>query len=114
MKTTTLAAKPLSVNQAWAGKRFKTPAYKAFEQEIFALLPRKMEIPEGKLAIHYIFGFSNPRQDFDGPVKLITDILQKAYSFDDNRVYYATIEKRIVSKGSEYIEFCIQAVDNSE
>ena len=26
--------KPLSVNQAWAGRRFKTPKYKAFEKEM--------------------------------------------------------------------------------
>ena len=33
--------KPLSVNKAWQGKRFKTKKYKAFETELLLKLPHK-------------------------------------------------------------------------
>ena len=33
--------KPLSVNQAWMGRKFKTPAYKKYEADMLILLPNK-------------------------------------------------------------------------
>jgi len=32
--------KPLSVNEAWQGKRFKTKAYKDYEKSLMLLLPK--------------------------------------------------------------------------
>ena len=46
--------KPLSVNQAWQGKRFKTPEYKTYEQILMYKL-QAMEVPQGKLRIEYEF-----------------------------------------------------------
>jgi hypothetical protein len=31
--------KPLSVNQVWQGKRFKTPKYKSYEMQLMLMLP---------------------------------------------------------------------------
>jgi hypothetical protein len=36
-----LNEKPLSVNLAWQGKRFKTPIYKAYEKELLLRMPAK-------------------------------------------------------------------------
>ncbi len=99
-----LNIKPLSVNQAWRGRRFKTPEYKAYEQEVLLTL-RPMKIPDGLLEIHLRFGFSSKASDFDNPVKLTVDILQKKYGFNDNRIKRAFIEVDNVKKGQEYIEF---------
>lgn len=101
----TVKTKPLSVNTAWQGKRFKSRDYKMYEVELFRLLPTNIVVPEGFLEIHYIFGFSNKLSDYDNPVKPLQDILQKKYNFSDARIYRAVIDKIIVPKGSEFLMF---------
>ncbi len=99
--------KPLSVNKAWKGRRYKTNDYKKYERDVLLILPKKCIIPEGNLQVFYKFGFSNILSDYDNPIKIIQDILQKKYKFDDRRIYKAVVEKEIVKKGCEYIEFNI-------
>ena len=53
------------------------------------------------------FGFSSKLADWDNPVKPFQDILQKRYNFDDRDIFKATVEKEIVKKGNEFIEFKI-------
>ena len=53
--------KPLSVNDAWKGRRFKTDEYKTYIKHMLLLLPSSSKgivIPEGKLQITFVFGFS--------------------------------------------------------
>ena len=96
--------KPLSVNQAWRGRRFKAEIYKEYEEELFLLLP-KIKIPQGNLKLKIVFGLSNKASDVDNPVKPFVDILQKKYGFNDKNIYRLDLEKIIVKKGKEYIEF---------
>lgn len=96
--------KPLSVNEAWQGRRFKTKEYTAYERLVYYSLP-SYTIPDGKLAITIIFGLSNSAGDWDNPIKPFLDILQKKYNFNDNRIYEAHIIKQIVKKGKEFIQF---------
>ena len=111
MKTIRLEnIRALSVNACFQGRRFKTMAYKDYEQEVCALLPKRYPIPEGALRLSLIFGFSNRRQDVDGGVKAFVDILQKAYNFDDNRMYEMQLRKVIVKKGGEFIEWGIEGI----
>ncbi len=98
--------KPLSVNQVWQGKRFKTPAYKKYEAELMAILP-DIEIPDGPLFIELEWGFSSAASDWDNPIKPFQDVLQKRYLFNDSRVMEAYVIKRKVKKGEEYIIFNI-------
>lgn len=99
--------KPLTVNRAWQGKRFKTPEYKRFERDLLMLLPR-MTIPDGELRAEYEFGVSSPLCDWDNPIKPMQDVLQKKYGFDDRRIVEAVVRKVLVSKGKEYIKFKIE------
>ena len=39
-----IEVKPMSVNRAWQGRRFKTPEYRKYERKLIALMP-DMEIP---------------------------------------------------------------------
>lgn len=103
--------KPLSVNNAWQGKRFKTPAYKSYEKELLSKL-RALEIPRGKLILIAKFGLSSKLADWDNPVKPFQDCLQKKYGFDDRRIYKAIIEKVNVKKGEEFIEFEIKGLED--
>ena len=98
--------KPLSVNEAFRGRKFKTKKYIEFQQEMLLKLP-KMDIPEGKLEIHYKIGFSNSNSDLDNAFKQLNDCLQKKYGFNDNLIYRIIADKEIVKKGQEFIEFKI-------
>jgi len=96
--------KPLSVNQCWMGRRFKTNNYKNYEKELLYRLPA-FKLPPPPFHLIIKFGFSSKLADWDNPVKPFQDILQKRYNFDDRDVFKATVEKEIVKKGAEFIEF---------
>jgi hypothetical protein len=98
--------KPVSVNDAWAGRRFKTPKYKQFERDLLLLLP-KMELPAPPYEFIYEFGFSSSGSDLLNPEKLVTDIICKKYKINDNKIHRMVLEKKIVEKGQEYIKFKI-------
>jgi len=102
--------KPLSVNQAWQGKRYKTNKYKAFEKELLLLLPpMKIEF-KGDLSVELIYGFSNSLSDVDNPTKPVLDVLQKKYGFNDRQIVELTLKKEIVKKGEEFIELKINEI----
>lgn len=97
-----LNVKPLSVNQAWEGKRFKTNLYKQYEKAVVLMLPAvKLPTPPFKLNIE--FGFSNKSADIDNPTKPILDIIQKKYGIDDKDIYELNLKKTIVKKKEEFI-----------
>lgn len=99
-----LNEKPLSVNLAWQGKRFKTPAYKRYQDAMLLLMPKAKIDTEQMLRIEFFFGFSNKASDLDNPVKLLLDIAQKKYGFNDKNVYELNVRKCIVKKGEEFIQ----------
>jgi len=99
-----LDIKPLSVNEAWRGRRFKTPKYSKYISDLLFILP-KIDIPEGYLHLSLEFGFSNSASDFDNPVKCFVDCLQKKYGFNDKMIKRCTINVEKTKKGSEYIKF---------
>lgn len=101
-----LDIKPLTVNQAWQGKRFKTTNYKSFERAILLMLPSKINIPDGELTLILDWGFSNYScSDWDNPIKPFQDCLQKKYGFNDSRIKRGIVTKHKVKKGSELIRF---------
>jgi Holliday junction resolvase RusA-like endonuclease len=104
-----LDIKPLSVNCAWKGRRFKTDKYKRYERDMLAILP-KMTIPEGFLELHLTFGFSSANSDFDNPVKCFVDCLQKKYGFNDRMIKRCVIDVEHVAKGKEFIDWEIKAL----
>lgn len=102
-----LNIKPLTVNQAWCGRRFKTSKYKEYEKELWYTLPR-IKVPEGKLKVHYQFGFSYKGSDYDNAIKQFQDIISRKYKFNDSRIYKAIVEKIDVDKEKEFIRFKIE------
>lgn len=102
-----LNEKPLSINEAWQGKRFKTPAYKHYEEAMLLLMPKGKVDPEQMLRVEFFFGFSNKASDLDNPVKLLMDIAQKKYGFNDKNVFELNVRKCIVKKGEEFIQMGI-------
>jgi Holliday junction resolvase RusA-like endonuclease len=104
-KMHTLNIKPLSVNDAWKGRRFKSDKYKQYAKDVRLLLPKQITIPKGELGIRFHFYFSNKASDWDNPIKPLQDVICACYGIDDRHIYLAIIEKFIVKKGQEKIEF---------
>lgn len=102
-----LDIKPLSVNEAYRGRRFSTDAMKGFKKHVLLSLKPK-QIPEGKLKINLEWGFSSKASDIDNPIKAFLDCLQVKYGFNDNRVYEMNLKKHIVPKGKEFIKYEIK------
>ena len=102
--------KPLSVNQVWQGKRFKTKKYKSYEKELLLLLPKIKIDFKRDLSLDLTFGFSSPLSDTDNPLKPLLDVLQKRYGFDDRQIFELNVKKELVKKGSEFIELNIKEI----
>lgn len=99
--------KALSVNQAFQGRKFKTPKYKAFETELLLKLPKLKNDFKGRLRLDIVIGYSNTLSDLDNALKPILDILQLKYGFNDRDIYEIRAKKEIVKKGKEFIDFNI-------
>lgn len=100
--------KPLSVNEAFKGQKFRTYKYDKFIEKMSLLLPKSIHVPDVKnvkLAIE--FGFSSKASDIDNCCKSFIDCLVKKYNVDDRHIYEMHVFKAIVKKGEEYIKFKI-------
>ena len=84
-----------------------TSTYKKYEIEVLKQLP-KIILPKPPYCIFIEYGFSNKASDIDNPTKLILDILQKKYSFNDAKIYEAHLYKDIVPKGEEFFNIQIK------
>ncbi len=102
--------KPLSVNEAWKGKRYKTDKYKKYQKDVLILLPKLDINKESFLNINLEFGFSNLSSDIDNPVKMILDIFQKKYGFNDSKIFKLKLSKKKVEKSQEYFKFEIKEI----
>ena len=97
--------KPLSVNEAWQGRRFKTPKYSKYEKDMLTLLPNNITIPKDNIKLFIEFAFSNSASDIDNCLKPFIDCLQKKYGFNDKLINELDVRKIKVSKGYEHIIF---------
>lgn len=107
---TTINYKPLSVNQVWQGRRFKTAAYSQYEKSMILLLP-SMRMPSPPYSIDIEFGMSK-LSDIDNPLKPFLDILQKKYHINDRDINKLSVYKTVVKKGDEFIKFDIKQFKN--
>lgn len=104
-----LDIKPLSVNDAWQGRRFKTVKYKKYIADVLRIL-KPAKIPDGELELYLKFGFSSSASDFDNPIKCFVDCLQKKYGFNDKMIKRCIIDVEQVKKGHEFIEWNIKSL----
>ena len=102
-----LDIKPLSVNDAWQGRRFKTKEYNKYIVDVLRIL-KPFKVPSGNLELYLKFGFSSESSDFDNPIKCFVDCLQKKYNFNDKMIKRCVVEVDKVKKGHEFIEWNIK------
>lgn len=99
-----IAIKGLSLNSAYRGRRFATPALKTFKEALGYLLPN-IRVPKGKLEVWYVFGVSSKNADGDNLQKCFQDAIAEQYDFNDKVIYRWHGEKVDVAKGSEFVQF---------
>lgn len=104
-----IQVKPLSTNALYTGRRWKTQEYRNYNQLVlFHLKNTKLTLKEGSKVFLYIkVGVSYSGADLTNTVKGFEDIISKRYGFNDNRNFRTFLEKEVVKKGEEYIEFNI-------
>jgi hypothetical protein len=99
--------KPLSINDAYKGRRFVTDEYKEYKIEVEKKLP-KLTIPPPPYEIYFKFGFSSEASDWDNCIKTTQDCIAKFYNFNDKKIRRGVVETEIVPKGKEYFIFDIK------
>lgn len=105
-----LDLKPLSVNQAYRGKKWRTPAHDCFKTAIKYLLPDWYKIPAPPYCIHFEFGVSSSLSDGDNLIKLSQDSIADKYGFNDRYIKRWIVDVEQVKKGEEYIKFKIETL----
>lgn|SRR3990167_1042263 len=100
-----ISIKPLSVNDAFQGRRFKTAECKQYEKDLWVLLPKKKRV-EGKYSLTLDFFLRSPgRGDISNLVKILEDILvKKGYVEDDRYCYDLRVRKHKAPQDSIGIE----------
>lgn len=108
---TRINIKPLSINKAFQGRRFRTKHYDKYISDMLMLLPNSLKI-ENKvhLRLSITFGYSSRLSDIDNALKCTIDTLVKKYNFDDRYIYELHVKKVIVEKKKEFIEFFIEEI----
>ena len=100
-----LNIKPLSINEAYRGRRFRTPKYDTYIRQMMFILPNNLEVPKIDIKLNIEFGYSSVASDIDNGLKFFIDCLQKKYNFNDKNIIELFVRKNKVSKGDEYILF---------
>ena len=103
-----ISTKPMSVNEAWQGRRYKSKPYKTYEAQLLYSLP-SLETPEPPYRITFEFGISKAT-DWDNPIKPLQDILCKKYGFDDRDIYEGIVKKTVVKKGKEFFKARLESI----
>lgn len=90
-----LAIKPLSVNQAWQGRRFSTTAKKNYERTVELLLPHVQVVGAPYYRVFYDFHLTQfARSDWDNLCKVLQDsIVAHGIITDDRMIVEAHVRK---------------------
>jgi Holliday junction resolvase RusA-like endonuclease len=107
-----LEIKPLSVNAAWQGRRFKTPEYKHFENDVSLLIMAQKpgKFIDTAVEVSYEFHIKNYlKTDVDNLVKPLQDVLvKKGIISDDRFIKKITAEK--FKSSEDFINISIKEV----
>lgn len=90
-----IAAKPISVNDAFKGRHFNTAAKKQFDRLMDLILPKVKVAPAPYYRIAFDFHLVNFHlTDYDNLIKVIQDCLaKKGIITNDRLIVYSTIRK---------------------
>ena len=96
--------KPLSVNEVWQGRRFKSKAYKNYEETLLWILPKNLKPISGPVEIRFKFYMKNNKMsDWDNPIKPLQDVLVKSGIITEDRYIHLGMAQKIASD-RDYVE----------
>ena len=104
--------KPMSVNIAWCGRRFKSKAYKQYEKDFFKVIGRVPKIG-GDIEVTIEWYIKNDKMtDIDNPTKPLLDLLSKAGLWEDDRKIRALhlYKYGVVNKNDERIVVVVEEI----
>ena len=105
----TLELKPISVNEAYKGRKWMTDKHREFKK-VAAILLSRMDFPKlkEKEPFYIIYHFyTDASVDIDNMVKVVQDCITQCLGTDDRYIYGLYIEKHKIKRGNERIEFNI-------
>lgn len=100
-----LDLKPLSVNRAWQGRRYKTPEYASWsDSAAWILKANRLETLEGPVSLTVRWFMKTAEMsDIDNPLKVLLDAIVRAGLIkDDRQIFKLTVEKK--KSDTDYIE----------
>jgi hypothetical protein len=100
--------KPLSINEAYKGRKFATTKLTWYKQDLNKLLPDSYKLPEPPYFISFVFGFSSQSSDWDNCIKTTQDAIATKYNFNDKLIRRGLVDIEIVKKGGEFFTFKIE------
>lgn len=106
-----LKIKPISVNEAWQGRRYKTEIYKAYEEQLLWMFKGYKECkPCGLYGIVIKWASPNAlKSDIDNVIKPFMDCLVKSGIVKDDRYCNEMHIEKIKSK-DYFIEFNLYSI----
>lgn len=96
--------KPMSANESYKGRKFKTDKYKFYTRVLLACLP-DIDLPDPPYFLKIEVGLSSMAGDADNPVKPFQDIIQQRYGFNDNKIGLVASRRIKTKKKEEFIRF---------
>jgi len=91
--------KPVSVNRAWQGRRFKTKEYKDFEEQMLWTLKGWRKRTNGNYEIHFKFHLKNAAaSDLSNFIKTTEDCIVTAGIVRDDRYCWRMVIEKFRSE----------------
>lgn len=114
-----LYVKPLSVNEVWQGRRYKTTKYKQYERDVLNLIKARciasstreeFQMVRGQVSIILSFYVKNWKMcDVDNFVKPLLDIIVKAGLIEDDRLVMrlAMVKRPVANPAEQRVQIII-------
>lgn len=104
--------KPISVNEAYIGRRFDSQKKKEFMEKMKKDLLNTEIDCKPPYCLWWRF-YVTAASDLDNLIKVATDCVFKHFWINDNLVYKIVAEKCIAKRGKEYFQLEIEHYDNN-
>lgn len=102
---------PISVNQAYMGRKVKTPAYRNFlEIAAWELKSQKPKLILTPIAVEIILHLKNVKKsDIDNRLKSVLDAGTKAGLWkDDSQIYDLVVSKTKTNNNQDWVEILVR------
>jgi Holliday junction resolvase RusA-like endonuclease len=103
--------KPISINEAFQGRRFKNQKHKDFEEQMLLALRGNIQKFDGDYSMHLKFYLKNAtRCDLSNYIKVTEDCIVKSGIVKDDRFCWRMVVEKFKSK-EDYIEFEVKQLN---